>query len=153
MSEQEKTVIKKTMTKKERQKRAKASPGQLRTKMTVSGQEPGFHYAFINEDNVGKALDDDYEFVTHPVTIGHKHVDAGTIPGGKISLNVGNGVVAYLMRIPQEWYEENQNEIQEYVDFTEKQLYIESNSNGLSGAIVSDKAAWEQGIPDLKYKA
>lgn len=153
MSEQEKTVIKKEAKKVRQRNRDKSSPGQARLKLSVSGKEPGFHYAWINEDNVGDALDNDYEYVSHPVKVGAKHIDVSTMPGGKISRNVGNGVVAYLMRIPEEWYEQNQKEeVDDPTDFTEKQLYVESNSNGLSGTLVSDKNAWEQET-SLKYKA
>jgi hypothetical protein len=151
MSE-EKTVTKKEAKKRQRRKDSTPING-MRMKLQVSGTEPGFHYAWINDENVGTALDNDYEFVTHAVKIGHKHIDVSEMQGSKISRNVGNGVVAYLMRIPEEWYQENELENQKYVDFTEKQLYVESNSNGLSGTIVSDKDAWAQSVPDLKYKA
>jgi hypothetical protein len=135
MSE-EKTVTKKEAKKRQRRKDSTPING-MRMKLQVSGT----------------ALDNDYEFVTHAVKIGHKHIDVSEMQGSKISRNVGNGVVAYLMRIPEEWYQENELENQKYVDFTEKQLYVESNSNGLSGTIVSDKDAWAQSVPDLKYKA
>lgn len=152
MSE-DKTVIKKG-AKRERPSRKDKTPiNGMRTKLEVTGQEPGFHYAWINDENVGTALDNDYEFVEHAVKVGHKHIDVSQMQGSKISRNVGNGVVAYLMRIPEEWYQDNMLENQNYVDFTEKQLYVESNSNGLSGTIVSDKNAWLEDTPQLKYKA
>lgn len=73
--------------------------------LNVRGQEEGFHYCWVNEDNVDRYLDGDYEFVTHEVIVGDKKLQAAAI-GAKHSKAVGNGVTAYLMRCPDEIYQD-----------------------------------------------
>lgn len=106
-----------------------------RYKLTVTGQEPGFHYAWVDEKRIGAAEDAWYEFVTHSVMIGDSHIDVGSIQGGRIMRNAGSGQILYLMRIPEEFYKEDQDIEAKKVDATEEQIFIESNSNGLSGTI------------------
>lgn len=107
----------------------------LRTKLSLKGEEPGFHYAWISGERVDAALEAWYEFVTHPIQVGEQQINVGAIEGGKIYRNGGGGQQLYLMRIPQEFYDADRLEEQKAVDASEEQLYIESNSNGLSGTI------------------
>lgn len=117
------------------------------TKLSLTGEEPGFHYAWINDDFVGTAEDAGYEFVTHAIKIGNKHVDISTMQGAKIQRNVGNQVIAYLMRTPQAWYDEDQKAHQrDKVDATEARIFEEINSNGLNGSIT---IGWDNPTPRI----
>lgn len=159
MSE-EKTVIKKEVAKERNRRRERSDMNGNRQKLAVTGEEPGFHYAWINDENVGDALDNDYEYVTHAVKVGSNHIDVSQMQGAKISRNVGGGVIAYLMRIPEEWYQQNQLEdVDRPTDATEEAIHVELNSNGLTGTIVAggwDKPnpeLWERGSTTPKRKA
>lgn len=80
--------------------------------LSVRGQEPGWHYCWVNdriggdEGNIDRYLEGGYEFVEHAVIIGDRKIDSASRMGNKISKAVGNGVTAYLMRCPEEVYQE-----------------------------------------------
>lgn len=147
MSE-EKTVIKKTEAPEDLTKRRQRnSITGYKTKLAITGEEPGFHYAWMNDENTGTALDCGYDFVTHDLKVGNKHINVAELQGAKIARNVGGGVVAFLMRIPQDWYDEDMlAEQREKVDAKEEQIYIEMNSNGLTGALVK---GWDKDTPNI----
>jgi hypothetical protein len=148
MSEDKKVV---TKVEKEAPKRKERNPiTGYRTKLSLTGEEPGFHYAWINEENVGTAEDAAYEFVTHAIKVGNRHVNVSDMQGSKIARNVGGGVVAYLMRVPQVWYDEDMALEQKVkVDAAEEQLFIDNNSNGLTGTITR---GWDKPTPDIFKK-
>ena len=79
----------------------------LRDKLTVIGQEEGWHYCWVNDDEVPRYQLGGYEFADHDCIIGHRKVDSAARIGGKISMAVGNGITGYLMRITQEDYDED----------------------------------------------
>jgi hypothetical protein len=106
-----------------------------RTILEVRGKEPGFHYAWIADDKVFAATEGGFEYVTHPVEVGHKRIDVSTMQGSKISRNLGGGLVGYLMRIPQEWYDEDMASEQERVNEQERARVKDSSSDGLTGTI------------------
>jgi len=86
----------------------------LRDKLTVVGQEEGWHYCWVNEDKVPRFEMAGYNFVDHDVTVGDRKIDSASMIGGKISYAVGNGVTAYLMRCTQEDFEaDNREELAE----------------------------------------
>lgn len=118
-----------------------------RLKLALEGEEPGFHYAWINEENVGTATDCSYEFVTHAIKVGNRHIDVSKMQGSYITRNVGGGVIAYLMRVPQDLFESDMAEEQRVkVDALEKQIFVDNNSNGLRGTVVR---GWERDNPDI----
>lgn len=153
MGEEKKTVKNETVTQevtKPNRKRERDAIGGTRMKLEVTGQEPGFHYAWINADNVGTAEDQGFEFVNHDVKVGNRHVNVSAMSGKNISRNVGNGVVAYLMRVPQEWYDEDMEAEQRMkVDALEEAIFVQNNSNGLSGGI---SVGWDKPAPKIKYE-
>jgi hypothetical protein len=100
----------------------------LRDKMVIRGQQPGWHYCWVNEDNVDKWLLGGYEFVTHEIQIGDRKIDQASIIGGKISMPVGNGVMGFAMRCPEEVYQEELRLIQERTDGTEQSMRENLNS-------------------------
>src|SRR5882762_1370888 len=93
-----------------------------RNKITVTGTEAGFHYCWVNEDNVERFLEDGYTFVTHEVKVGDKAINKDSQIGGKVSKNMGNSVTAYLMRCTEEIYQEIMDMLNQEVDETEQTM-------------------------------
>jgi hypothetical protein len=107
-----------------------------RTLLEVRGKQDGFHYAWINEDKVDAALDADYEHVRHPVEVGTKRIDVGSMPAGShVVVNVGRGVKAFLMRQPQEFFDADQAGEQVKADEQMQARLGEFNKDGLTGSI------------------
>jgi hypothetical protein len=104
------------------ERRVKRTPLGTRNVLTIAGKEPGFHYRFVNDtgDRVQEFLDMGYELVEQKdVRIGDKRLGAPSTEGSVAKASVGRGTQAYVMRIKQDWYEEDQKAKQEYVDQTE----------------------------------
>jgi len=99
-----------------------------RNVLDVQGQEAGFHYCWVNDYNVDKFLAGEYEFVTHEVTVGHTKVNAGSQVGGKVSRPVGNGVTAFLMRVPDQYYQQDLKALADAVDERESSMKRSLNS-------------------------
>lgn len=101
-----------------------------RDKMTVTGQEAGWHYCWVNDHNVDRFLAGDYEFVTHPVIVGETKIDNASQEGTKISMKVGNDMTGYLMRVPEEFYDEDMEKFQEQTDELEETMFQNLQSRG-----------------------
>lgn len=89
--------------------------------LTVEGKEPGYVYRIVN-DTPGRVADlksRGYELATGDETFSSTLDEATTI-GSVKSKHVGGGVNAVLMRIPQEWYDEDQKMKQEHIDKIEQ---------------------------------
>lgn len=99
-----------------------------RQKLSVNKSIPGYHLHIFNDTKDGRiqqALDSGYEFVS-PEEVGgvsSNVVDRNTDLGDKVRYLVGTDtdgpMYAYLMKIKQEWYEEDQAEIQARNDRTD----------------------------------
>lgn len=100
----------------------------LRDKLTVKGKEPGWHYCLVNDDKVPLYEAAGYEFVSHEVQIGDRHVDAAQEVGGNVSIKVGNGVIGYLMRCPEEVYQEEMQLVDDETNAKESALFKSLNS-------------------------
>lgn len=101
-----------------------------RDRLAVKGQEPGFHYCWVNDEengNIDRYLEGGYEFVAHDVIVGDKKVSIASQIGGKISRAVGNGIMAYLMRCTDEIYQEELDLMHKEVD--EKEMQMKQNLN------------------------
>lgn len=109
--------------------------GRDRNILTIEGKEPGFHYCIVNDSrrNLQEYQEAGYEFVTHPVTIGDEKVTASRDKDGKVSKIVGTDqqgkpIRAYLMRIKQEWYNEDMEAFNKNVDASEADMKRQLNS-------------------------
>lgn len=109
----------------------------LRDKLTVSPQEAGWHYCIVNDENVEDYKLAGYEFVTHEVRIGARKVDQASMVGGRVAIPVGNGVTGYLMRCPQEVFDEEQRLVNERTDGTEQSLRrnLQGVQDGMYGRV------------------
>lgn len=79
--------------------------------LAVRGKEPGYMYRVVNDvdDRILEMQDAGYEVVRGgDATVGDKRVDRATEPGTVKQFSVGGGTKAVLMRIPEEWYHEDQ---------------------------------------------
>lgn len=107
-----------------------------RTMLEVRGKEPGFHYAWINDEYVDLRKENGFEHVRHPVQVGSKRLDVSKGPTTEfVSRNVGKGVIAYLMRIPLEFYREDIEDQQRLVDEKTAAQIGNLSKNGLSGEV------------------
>ena len=115
-------------------KRRKRVPlGTIRTKLQVEPIE-GYKFRWVNdeENRIPQAEQGGYEFTTYDELAGRPIGQHDTAPtsvemGSKVSKVVGtqeNGapLTAYLMKIKQEWYDEDQAEKQKYIDAVEQGL-------------------------------
>ena len=120
---------------KEKATRVRRAPinGQ-RNVLNVKGKEEGFHYRIVNDtdDRVQEFTDRGYEVVSgdKTVTIGDKRVAVPSDEGTVKYISVGGGQKAVLMRIPDEWYKEDQAVKQKDVD--EVEAAIKQNALGTS---------------------
>lgn len=106
----------------ERRRERRSSFNGTRQKLSVNYQIPGYHLHIFNDTADGRiqqALDTGYEFVS-PEEVGGAStnvISSNTDLGSKVRYLVGtNGsepMYAYLMKIKQEWFEEDQAELQE----------------------------------------
>lgn len=103
--------------------------------LEVKGKEPGFHYAWIDEGMVFVAQEAGFEHVRHPVQVGSERIDVSDITNGIITRNVGGGKFSHLMRIPQEWYDEDMANLDNRTNEQERARVRDNATDGLSGQI------------------
>lgn len=117
-------------------KRTRVPINGHRTILEVKGKEPGFHYAWIGENMVFAAQEAGYEHVRHPVQVGTERIDVSRMPTDSyVTRNVGGMKIAYLMRQPQEFRDEDMAEIHARIDEQERARVRDASSDGLSGQI------------------
>ncbi len=91
--------------------RTTRTPLGQRSILGVKGKEPGFNYRIVNDigDRVDMMKERGYEVVTDDsVKIGDRRIATPTKEGSPVQVSVGGGTKAYLMRIKDEWYKEDQ---------------------------------------------
>lgn len=119
-------------------RRVRRTPIGKRNVLTVSGKEPGYQYRVVNDesDRVQEFLDNGWELVERDtVRIGDKRLNSASPEGTVAMASVGQGMKAYVMRIRDEYYQEDQAAKQEYVDQTEASMKSKATSEGNYGKI------------------
>lgn len=117
------------------------SIGVPRLTLAVKFEIPGHHLCWMNDDgNVESALDSGYEFVTR----GETELESGVTPtnvdvSDKIKQKVGTTqqgdvLYAYLMKIKQEWHEEDMAAIEAQNKLVEDAIA----SGSINGAVGQD---------------
>lgn len=124
-------------------------------KLDVITQIPGYHLHILNDSpgRIDRAVAGGYEFVMQgEVALGesNKVVDSNSAVDGKIRFIVGTTdqnepLYAYLMKIPQEWYDEDQAEIAAQIAAKEAPI---RNGKGLQADMVG-----ESYVPDGRKQA
>ena len=95
--------------------------GGPRDILTVKNLDPNYHYRIVNDipGRIQRFLDAGYEIVPNVDQIGDKVVDNGSKLGSAVTKKVGGNLVGVLMRIPLDWYKEDQVAKQEQIDALE----------------------------------
>lgn len=107
------------------------TPISGRNVLTVNGKEPGYTYRVVNDqgDRVAEFLDRGYELVdAASVRVGDKRVNQASAEGTKAQVSVGKGDKAFVMRVKQEWYDEDQKAKQAQAN--ELEAAIKQNMSG-----------------------
>jgi len=120
-------------------KRVRRSPVNGRNILSVSDRKPGYHYRFVNDvgDRVASMQEVGYELVDASETkVGERRL-AGTGPlGSKAQASVGrDGTKAFLMRIPNEYFFEDQQAKVDRIKELESTMTQQARSDGLTGDV------------------
>lgn len=104
-------------------RRAKVD-GLRRNRISFKGLDPNYVYRVVNDvdngDRVSRFREIGYEVVADDkIKAGDKRVNQPTPEGSPITISVGGGTKGILMRIPKEWYEEDQAEKNRAIDESE----------------------------------
>lgn len=94
-----------------KRERVKRTPVNTRNILSVEGKEPGYVYRIVNDsgDRINTFKEAGYELVdAKSVRIGDKRVNSVSAEGSNAQVSVGGGQKAFVMRIPKEWYDEDQ---------------------------------------------
>lgn len=97
-------------------------------------QEEGYAYRLVNDiDNrIREFLEYGYEIVDrngHGIEEFDKRIQDSTWRQSAVSQHVGQGVIAYLMRKPQDWYDEDQKVKQDAITTREKSRNLAKGEN------------------------
>jgi len=110
--------------------------------LTVEGKDPNYKYTWVNDTNgmVQRFKQGGYEVVEHDVMVGQNQADHSNPTSKAVSMNVGQGVTAYLMRIPKEWHDEDMKAKQDRIDRSEADLKrtLNSGKDGTYGKVTID---------------
>lgn len=128
----------------QRKKRIPVS-GDQRNVLTVRNKQPDFEYRFVNvvNDRVQRFLDAGYEVVTQEEAgpIGDPRVDSSQGTSSIVEKGVGMGTKAVLMKIPKEFYEEDQANKQKRVDELEAMMKQDAKKGRYGDLTISSKDA------------
>jgi len=105
-----------------KQVRPKRTPvGGARDILTVANMDPNYVYRWVNDKDgrITKFKEGGYEVVTSDTEVGQDAVDRGSKLGSAITKSVGGMTTAVLMRIPREWYDEDQTAKLDAIDALE----------------------------------
>lgn len=96
--------------------------------MNVKGIPADLHPCWVNDvdNNIERYQAAGYNFWTGDAVVGDRKIDSDSQLGtGVISKNVGNGVTAFLMVVPEEYYQADQAALQ--AEITEKEAVLFRN--------------------------
>lgn len=121
----------------------KRTPINGRNVLTVTGKEPGYTYRVVNDvgDRIQQFLDAGYELVDgSAVKVGDRRVDNASAEGSKAQVSVGKtGEKAFVMRIKDEWYKEDQVAKQAEVDRLEQSITKNLTGKADFGSVKIDR--------------
>lgn len=122
--------------------RPKRTPISGRNILTVKGKEPGYEYRVVNDtgDRIEMFKDAGWELVdSKAVTVGDRRVDRTTSEGSYAQVSVGGGTKAFIMRIPKEFYDEDQKAKQAQVNALEESMKKQALSSSDYGKLERDR--------------
>lgn len=105
--------------------------------LVVRGQEPGWHYIWVDDPSLSKYEMGGYDYVTHEVVVGDKRVNIPGQIGGKVTQSGGNGITLFLMRCPEEVYQDELRIVHQRVDESEGNMKeaLNSTADGRYGKV------------------
>lgn len=109
------------------------TPVGRRNVLTVKGKEAGYQYRIVNDtgDRIDSFKDGGWEVVSNDqVNVGDKRVNQASPVSSAAVVSVGGGDKGVVMRIKQEWYDEDQAAKQKLVD----ELEGTTRKDALNGA-------------------
>lgn len=105
--------------------------------LTLSNTDDGYVYRVFNDKGTRVAQHKDYGWETvsaDDITIGTRNtVKAGTV--ASVTVDSSDGTQGVVMRIPREWYDEDQKAKQTAIAKTEEQITGESEKDGNYGKV------------------
>ena len=119
--------------------RPKRVPLHGRRILTIDNEEPGWHYAWVSDSEhvpggLKKFLEAGYQFVTDPTKVGDSTVnDSGNV-GSVVTRNGGRGVTLYLMRIPEEYFNEDMDAMETERQLQEQEMFVPNTDEGQYGS-------------------
>ena len=113
-----------------RVQRPKRTPINGRNVLTVTGKDPNYVYRIVNDvgDRIAMFKEAGYELVeSDSVKVGDRRVNVASAEGSKAQVSVDKeGTKAFVMRIPKDWYEEDQRAKQATVNELEQTMKNEA---------------------------
>ena len=116
----------------------RSSVNGTRNVLNITGKEPGFVYRVVNDvgDRVEQLKAIGYEIVEDSnVQVGDRRVANPTKEGSPVKVSVGGGVQGYVMRIRQEWFDEDKAKKDAHVDAIERGLVREAKDSAYYGKL------------------
>jgi hypothetical protein len=129
------------LEKKEYKRPRKRIPLGTRSVLTVDHKEkdPNYEYRFVNDKDgrINMFRDAGWEVVDKRggMQVGDPQVGVSEQVGSIVTKSVGRGTVAYLMRIPKEFYKEDQETKARNIAETEAGLKMEKDKKGRYGEV------------------
>ena len=121
-------------------KRVRRNPVEgMRDILAVNNQDPNYVYRWVADDpqrpgRVERMKEHGYEIVQEELEIGQKVVDRNSKVGSVITRTGGGGITLVLMRIPKEWYDEDQKAKQAGVDAQEAVMKADVQAGRIPGS-------------------
>lgn len=118
--------------------RPSRTPIGKRNVLTVNGKDENYVYRVVNDkgDRIAMFEDAGYELVeAAEVRVGDKRVERGSAIGSKAEVSVGQGDKAFIMRIPREFYEEDQAAKEQHLKLQEEAIKQEALKNSDYGSV------------------
>ena len=105
--------------------RVKRIPVGSRNRLEIIGKSPDYVYRIVNDvdDRIERFKAAGYEVVPLSESrMASQRVGQGSPTGSFAEMPVGGGIKGVLMKIPKEWYEEDQRSKAAQVDETERSI-------------------------------
>lgn len=115
--------------------------GVGRNILTVVGKDPNYAYRWVNDTDQGMRIEKfkqgGWEVVQKDteIKVGDRVVDQGSVVGSSVTRYVGQKTTAVLMRIPLEWFEEDQAAKQAELDAIDEAMRAEASAPGNYGSL------------------
>lgn len=120
-------------------KKGKRIPIGTRNVLSVDprDKDPNFNYRIVNDDpgRIRMFKEAGWEIVKEKIQIGDDQAGTGKELGKIAAKQVGSGKRAYLMRVPKEFYEEDQVAKEAKIQKTESAMKQEPNKKGQYGDV------------------